>query len=343
VIDNVGPDFTQFPCDTFTTWDALLDRATGSVPLLGGSPISFQGVAGDLTGNDLVFVGTEATTSFGSQPPIFAPGTFLLGSSIGHWDSGLIVGGAVMEPSLSPGEVLREYRNFELGALKDIGWDNVVVPGGGGDTTPPVITRIGAATVSHECGNSFTDPGATATDDVDGNITGSIVVGGDTINSNTTPGTYQITYNVMDSSGNAATQVTRTVNVVDTTEPFLAIVGGPLTLDCGSTIVDPGATANDDCEGSVTVNADDTGVDLTTAGTYQITYTATDSAGNTAMAARTVTVTGPTCVTPPPTGCACADPAKEFEEVDASVFFGDAAAIGLMLSVLVAARGRRKG
>jgi len=32
-------------------------------------------------------------------------------------------------------------------------------------------------------------------------------------------GTYTVTYNVNDSSNNAATEVTRTVNVVDTTAP----------------------------------------------------------------------------------------------------------------------------
>lgn len=84
--------------------------------------------------------------------------------------------------------------------------------GGGGDTTPPVITLNGDATINLIEGDAFTDPGATASDDTDGDISGSITVGGDAVD-NSTVGMYVITYNVMDAAGNSAAQVTRTVNV----------------------------------------------------------------------------------------------------------------------------------
>ena len=60
-------------------------------------------------------------------------------------------------------------------------------------------------------GGSYSDPGATASDNIDGNITSSIV----TVNPVNTAvvGTYTVTYNVSDAAGNAATQVTRTVYV----------------------------------------------------------------------------------------------------------------------------------
>jgi hypothetical protein len=80
------------------------------------------------------------------------------------------------------------------------------------DTTPPVITLNGAATIDLTVGDTFTDPGATANDDVDGDLTNDIAVGGDAVDTNTA-GTYVITYNVSDAAGNAATEVTRTVNV----------------------------------------------------------------------------------------------------------------------------------
>ncbi len=80
------------------------------------------------------------------------------------------------------------------------------------DETAPVITLEGAATVEIEIGEDYTDAGATATDDVDGNVTENIIVGGDQVNT-FQPGTYTITYNVTDNAGNAATQVTRTVTV----------------------------------------------------------------------------------------------------------------------------------
>ena len=79
------------------------------------------------------------------------------------------------------------------------------------DTTPPVITRLGEATVNLTVGDSYTDAGATATDDVDGDITGSIV----TVNPVNTAvaDTYTVTYNVSDAALNPATEVTRTVIV----------------------------------------------------------------------------------------------------------------------------------
>ncbi|MET1260145.1 immunoglobulin-like domain-containing protein [Flagellimonas sp. DF-77] len=83
---------------------------------------------------------------------------------------------------------------------------------GGGDTVAPVITLNGDATINLTVGDTFTDPGATATDDVDGDISANIVVGGDTVDTDTA-GTYTITYDVSDAAGNAAAQVTRTVNV----------------------------------------------------------------------------------------------------------------------------------
>jgi len=80
------------------------------------------------------------------------------------------------------------------------------------DVTPPVITLLGSTPVSLTIGDSYTDAGATAEDDVDGDITDDIV----TVNpvDTNTVGTYVVTYNVEDAAGNPATEVTRTVNVV---------------------------------------------------------------------------------------------------------------------------------
>ena len=80
------------------------------------------------------------------------------------------------------------------------------------DTTPPVITLIGSNPIDIEQGETYIEQGATATDNVDGDITANIVIGGDTVDINTV-GTYVVTYNVSDAAGNAAVEVTRTVNV----------------------------------------------------------------------------------------------------------------------------------
>lgn len=87
------------------------------------------------------------------------------------------------------------------------------------DTTPPVITRNGASPLTWECHVPFTDPGATASDACDTSVP--VIVSG-TVNANVV-GTYTLTYNASDDSGNAATPVTRTVNVVDTIPPTLTL------------------------------------------------------------------------------------------------------------------------
>jgi hypothetical protein len=80
------------------------------------------------------------------------------------------------------------------------------------DTTAPVITLIGTSSVNLIVGDSYTDAGATASDNTDGNITANIVVV-NPVNTNTI-GTYSVTYNVSDAAGNHAAQVIRTVNII---------------------------------------------------------------------------------------------------------------------------------
>ena len=80
------------------------------------------------------------------------------------------------------------------------------------DTTPPVITLVGSNPITVGQGSTYVDPGATANDNVDGNITNSIVINTSAVNT-AVPGNYTVTFNVSDVAGNAATQVTRTVHV----------------------------------------------------------------------------------------------------------------------------------
>ncbi len=79
------------------------------------------------------------------------------------------------------------------------------------DTTLPVITLVGSAGMNIVRGTTFNDPGATAADNVDGNITTRIVRTG-SVNTGTT-GAYTLRYDVRDAAGNAAATVTRTVTV----------------------------------------------------------------------------------------------------------------------------------
>jgi hypothetical protein len=82
---------------------------------------------------------------------------------------------------------------------------------GSADSTPPELRLLGAATIDITIDAPYTDPGATATDLVDGDLTSRIVVTNPV--DTTVLGTYTVSYAVSDLSGNAATPVTRTVNV----------------------------------------------------------------------------------------------------------------------------------
>ena len=96
------------------------------------------------------------------------------------------------------------------------------------DTTPPVVTLVGNPTVSVILGATYTELGATATDDKDGVLTSSIVTSG-TVNCNL-KGSYTVTYTVSDAAGNTGS-ATRTVNVVNSAE-YLA--GSYAVTDIGS-------------------------------------------------------------------------------------------------------------
>ena len=79
------------------------------------------------------------------------------------------------------------------------------------DVTVPTIILLGNAIESVEHGTVYVDAGATAVDNIDGDISGNIVPTS-TVNTNAV-GTYTVTYNVSDAAGNPAIAVVRKVKV----------------------------------------------------------------------------------------------------------------------------------
>lgn len=78
----------------------------------------------------------------------------------------------------------------------------------------PVITILGNNPVNAGFGYPYTDAGATASDNEDGDIISTIIVT-NTVDTSTL-GSYNVYYNVTDKDGNKATQVIRMVNVINT-------------------------------------------------------------------------------------------------------------------------------
>jgi hypothetical protein len=160
------------------------------------------------------------------------------------------------------------------------------------DTVKPTISLIGG-NIELVQGTPYSEPGYTASDNADGDLTLQVQVTG-SINENQL-GEQTLTYYVEDAAGNS-TSTTRTVTVVefvpdDTTAPVISLTGGNLTLTVGDTWSEPGYTATDNVDGDLTSQVVATGsVDTSKAGSYPITYTVSDSTGNTGTATRIVTV-----------------------------------------------------
>ena len=82
------------------------------------------------------------------------------------------------------------------------------------DVTLPVIKLIGINPINIYVGQEYIDPGATALDDVDGDISSNIINTVNNVKVNIA-GTYNVTYNVSDSASNGASELTRTVYVIN--------------------------------------------------------------------------------------------------------------------------------
>jgi len=93
---------------------------------------AFSGSAANLESGNLFFTGTNARAQYnqsGVAPGVFAPSDgFIQGSSLSHFDTDNIVGGAVMEHSITVGTSRRAYAPMEVGALIDIGYANAEDP-----------------------------------------------------------------------------------------------------------------------------------------------------------------------------------------------------------------------
>lgn len=208
--------------------------------------------------------------------------------------SGAVNGATRMRVSMSYNATPTACQSFTYGEVEDY---TVNLVDGTPDTTKPVITLVGPSTVNINVGDTYNDQGATASDDVDGDITANIV----TVNpvDSNTAGTYVVTYNVSDAAGNAADEVTRTVNVnavADTTAPVITLIGAAtINLTVGDTYNELGATATDNVDGDISANIVVTGtVNTAVAGTYTRNYNVSDAAGNAAtQVSRTINVSEP--------------------------------------------------
>ena len=153
------------------------------------------------------------------------------------------------------------------------------------NVTVPVITLTGANPQRIELGTAYSELGATATDNIDGDISASINIDASAVNVNIA-GDYTVTYNVSDAADNNAVEVSRTVTITaDATIPVLTLVGAnPQRIELGTAYSELGATATDNIDGDISANIsiDATAVNVNIVGDYTVTYNVSDAAGNAA-------------------------------------------------------------
>lgn len=157
------------------------------------------------------------------------------------------------------------------------------------DKTVPEITLEGEKEITLSSAEFFEEPGFSATDNVDGDITDKVKV-----TKTEKDRKCIITYTVSDSSKNTASE-TRILIIKDVVAPKITLKGkSDIYITVGSSFSDPGASASDDVDGNITSKISKSGsVDTSKTGTYKITYKVTDSGGNTASVTRKVTVYKP--------------------------------------------------
>ena len=113
---------------------------------------------------------------------------------------------------------------------------------------------MGSSPVNIEINESYSDDGATATDNYDDNATLTAQINLSGTVDNTVIGSYTLTYNVFDSSNNQAAPISRVVNVEDKIKPTIDLLGDSTISLSSSNFMDPGATASDnyDNDSSIT-------------------------------------------------------------------------------------------
>lgn len=106
----------------------------------------------------------------------------------------------------------------------------------------------------------------------------------------TEPGEYTVAVIAEDASGNKTEEYAQLIRLTDTTPPVISGIED-ITTEYGTKVdFSGGVTVSDDIDESPVLTVDSSSVSFYIAGTYTITYTATDFCGNTTTATQKLTV-----------------------------------------------------
>lgn len=202
---------------------------------------------------------------------------------------------------LNGGSMASDIQNVlppeKAGAFADILVQVVLATGTQLESINQVVRKADVA----NSGNTQTDTGSTGSGSTDGSssggesTTGSSTDGGSTGGTPADGGTSGTGTVDTGTSGDGATGGG---SVVDTQAPMITLVGSSLiTLATGQAYVEAGASAIDNVDGDISSNIVISGqVNVNAAGSYTVTYSVSDSSGNSSSAMRMVNVVAPVVV-----------------------------------------------
>ena len=314
-------------------WGPFFDNTSRTLTYELTSPQGFSGqitLTGfvSLDGQDFS-VGGDLSLEIGGQPPAglsivtqpiggavtlgesFAFSVSATGSVQGYqwFKDGQILPGATSSSFTIPVIGLEDAGSYSVsisdGVQEVLSEAAMVQVSGPVENAPPTIALIGDALLELSQGTTYTEPGVSATDPEDGDLTDQVVIDGQ-VNASV-PGVYTLRYSVSDQQGLSAT-VTRAVQVislpVENTHPTITLFGeATLRIDLGGVFEEPGFTASDEQDGDLTNAVAVYGmVDTSSPGSYTLEYTVTDAGGLTAAMIREVIVRTPSNASDVPNG-----------------------------------------
>ena len=207
--------------------------------------------------------------------------------SLTHYDA-LVLEATQVSPSLTHYDALvLEATQVSPSLTHQLGLTLEIIHGL--DIYGPTITLIDGTPLTVIRGTAWTDPGATATDDTAHPI--SVTISPPSVDTSVL-GNHSISYSASDSFGNQ-TSINRILTVLPDEPPVITLIGdSPMTIIQGSIWSDPGATANDDVDGTLSVTIDPLLINtsIITSTPHIINYSVTDSFNNYSVITRELMV-----------------------------------------------------
>ena len=222
--------------------------------------------------NDELVMNEQNAYNLSKIDSILVSNTQILGST--RMRVGVTYTGTQLNPSVTFLGVFRDYVvNFPM------------------DTVKPTMNLIGNSTLFTEINKPYVDPGVTANDNIEGNISPKFETFG--MVDNTKVGPNLLKYLVRDLYGNISDTLYRTVFVIlNQTGPSLVLdPPNAMYVEVYNKFTEPGFTARDN-QGNLINNqvVVTTNMDTAVLGTYSRVYNVTDAFGLNARAERAITV-----------------------------------------------------